>query len=276
MAGHVLVRYLTEKGHEVTAVSRDGEGTQLKLDLRNYAELEDALRLIKPEVVVNAAGILNDAAKERQKEAIIINSLLPHRLSKWGDKLGYRLIHISTDCVFSGLGGPYDESRKPDGTSAYAKTKSLGEVKRAGHMTIRTSIIGPELKRDGIGLFHWFMAQEGTLNGYSRVFWNGVTTIELAAFIEQMLQSPLDGIVHLAANGKISKHELLLLLRDVFRNGHDVDIQPCDKFHHDKSLMSTRSDMTYAVPGYPEMLRQMAEWMKGHEELYAQYRLDGI
>ncbi|MEK3883089.1 SDR family oxidoreductase [Paenibacillus sp. PL2-23] len=282
MAGHMLVQYLTERGHDVTAVKRRGTDSplntrQVHLDLRDHDRLLAALSQLRPDTVVNAAGILNDAAAERAEEARLINSLLPHRLAEWGDKLGYRLIHISTDCVFSGQDGPYNETAEPDGTSAYAVSKSLGEVMQAGHLTIRTSIIGPELKRDGIGLFHWFMMQEGKLSGYSRVYWNGVTTLELASFVDRMLANPLDGIVHLSASERVSKHELLMLFREAFRNGHHVDIEPCDKLQHDKSLLNTRSDMApYPVPDYPEMLRRLAEWMKDHEELYAQYRLDGI
>src|SRR5690606_27782525 len=107
------------------------------------------------------------------------------------------LIHISTDCVFSGKKGDYIETDQKDGSSVYAQSKSLGEITGDNILTIRTSIIGPELKNNGIGLFHWFMSQQGQIQGYSNVFWNGVTTLELAKVIHRLINKQMDGLIHI-------------------------------------------------------------------------------
>ncbi|MCG3055850.1 sugar nucleotide-binding protein, partial [Escherichia coli] len=135
-----------------------------------------------------------------------------------------KLIHISTDCVFLGDKGNYTESDAPDGTSIYAQSKQLGEIISDKHLTVRTSIIGPELKTDGIGLFLWFMKQTGKIKGYKRALWNRVTTIELAKAIEVFIQQDVTGLYHLATEPKISKFDLLQLMKEVFQKD-DVTIE---------------------------------------------------
>lgn len=269
MAGHLLRGWLSEQGYRIVATDRNGAEGLHKLDLRDTERLRHMLSTERPEVVINAAGLLNEAAEKRLQEAVWVNSLLPHRLAEYGDELGYRLVHISTDCVFSGKTGSYAESSLPDGTSVYAKTKSLGEVDSPNHLTIRTSIIGPELKRDGIGLLHWFLTREGPVEGYENVYWNGVTTLELAKFIRWSLGRPLGGLVHLAAERKVSKHELLLMMKEAFAK--DIDVLPSAKQWNDKSLLGTRADCGYKVASYEEMLRELAEWMKKHGDRYGHY-----
>lgn len=273
MAGHLLTQWLSRGGFDVIATQRSGAeaAPYASLDLRDGNELEQLLKSHKPDAVINAAGLLNDEAKLRLREAVEINSLLPHRLADYGDELGFRLIHISTDCVFSGISGPYEETRTADGSTAYAKSKSLGEVVRPNHLTIRTSIIGPELKSDGIGLMHWFLRENGPVLGYSRVYWNGVTTLELAKCIGWTLEHPLDGLVHLTGRRKLSKHKLLQMMNAVFQKG--AVITPCSKLHHDKSLLNTREDFAYAVPDYPAMLKELAQWMVELRHLYPHYNL---
>ncbi|MFF2888431.1 sugar nucleotide-binding protein [Paenibacillus sp. NPDC057967] len=273
MAGHLLTLWLSRNGCEVIATQRTGAAPApyTRLDLRDEKRLGLMLKQHKPDAVINAAGLLNEDAKLRLREAVEINSLLPHRLADYGDELGFRLFHISTDCVFSGISGPYEESRTADGATAYAKSKSLGEVIRPNHLTIRTSIIGPELKADGIGLMHWFLRENGPVQGYSRVFWNGVTTLELAKFIGWTLNQPLDGLVHLTGHKKLSKHRLLQIMNAVFRRG--ISITPCSKLHYDKSLLNTREDIVYAAADYPAMLEELAHWMGEHRHLYPHYDL---
>ncbi|MDF2834362.1 MAG: NAD(P)-dependent oxidoreductase [Paenibacillus sp.] len=269
MAGHVLCGWLSEQGDRITATGRNGAEGLYPLDLRDTERLRHLLATERPEVVINAAGLLNEAAEKRLQESIWVNSLLPHRLAEYGDELGFRLVHISTDCVFSGKTGSYTESSLPDGTSVYAKTKSLGEVVSPNHLTIRTSIIGPELKRDGIGLLHWFLMREGPVEGYSNVYWNGVTTLELAKFIGWSLGQPIGGLVHLAAERKVSKHELLLLMKEAFAK--DIDVVSSAKQWNDKSLIGTREDCGYKVAPYEEMLRELAGWMKKRGDRYGHY-----
>jgi len=275
MAGHLLTLWLSRGGFDVIATQRSGkeEAPYTSLDLRDGKLLAELLRRHKPDVVINAAGLLNEEARHRIREAVEINSLLPHSLADYGDELGFRLIHISTDCVFSGISGPYEETRTADGATAYAKSKSLGEVIRPNHLTIRTSIIGPEVKRDGIGLMHWFLQEKDPVQGYSRVYWNGVTTLELAKFIGWTLEHSFGGLVHLTGKRKLSKHKLLQMMNAVFQKR--ATITPCNRLHHDMSLLNTREDLAYEVPDYPAMLNELAQWMGEHRQLYPHYDLPG-
>ncbi|MDQ6423509.1 SDR family oxidoreductase [Paenibacillus sp. LHD-117] len=272
MAGHMIVDYLESRGYDIWFTVRSDKGYSpssklVTLDVRDQSAVHRCLLDVKPDVVVNATGLLNDDAAYRKREAIYVNSLFPHLLSGLGSKLGFRLIHISTDCVFSGAEGGYDETSPADGLTYYAKSKSLGEVTDPPDVTIRTSIIGPELKPNGIGLFHWLMGQQGVIKGYSNVFWNGVTTLELAKAIEDVMLASVSGIVHLAVPDKISKYELLLLIKDTF-DRDSVIIVPNGEIFSDKSLASTRSDFRIQPAPYPVMIRELKTWMDHSERNY--------
>ena len=128
------------------------------------------------------------------------NSLLPHHLQSISEEIGAKLIHISTDCVFSGKTGSYTESSLRDADDVYGRTKALGEIISNQHLTIRTSIVGPELKINGEGLLHWFLTStEKELNGFSKVFWGGVTTVELAKAIEFAISHDINGVWNLCS-----------------------------------------------------------------------------
>jgi dTDP-4-dehydrorhamnose reductase len=262
MAGHIITAYfkLLEK-YEVYYTSRDPEDKDaIFLDVTNLTKLEEIIDYIKPDITINCIGILNAAAEKDIKLAFQVNSLLPHQLVKLMERHQGKLIHISTDCVFSGAKGNYIESDIPDGTTFYAQSKQLGEIISNNHLTIRTSIIGPELKSDGIGLFLWFMSQKGKIRGYKNVLWNGVTTLELAKAIDQMITSNVTGLFQLGAVEKISKYELLLLIKDIF-NREDIEIVPDYQVIQDRTIKSTRNDFTYHVPDYPTMIKEMRAWL---------------
>lgn len=265
MAGHVLLDYFQKRDrYDVwgTARSIDASSKMVCLDVHERAQLVKTIEYIRPDAVINAIGLLNDDAAHRVNEAIDVNARLPHFLAEIGQHHSFKLIHISTDCVFSGLKGNYNETDVTDGTSIYAKTKSLGEVIDDTNLTIRTSIIGPELKPNGIGLFQWFSQQEGPVYGYRRVYWNGVTTLELAKAIEWTLTRDITGLIHLAGPAKISKFELLQLFKQIF-NRDEVDVIPCDEPKSDKTLVNTRPDFTFEVKSYVQMLRELHGWMEG-------------
>ncbi|NOV04268.1 dTDP-4-dehydrorhamnose reductase family protein [Paenibacillus planticolens] len=268
MAGHMLRDYFARQhDYEVWTTVRSADPSDtgaLSLDVRNDEHLRHLLNQIKPDAVINAAGLLNEEARTRQAEAIYVNSLFPHQLAMYAEQYLFRLFHISTDCVFSGSRGDYTEWDPTDALSVYGKSKSLGEVYSPNAVTIRTSIIGPELKQSGIGLFHWFMQQKGDIQGYRRVFWNGVTTLELAKAIEWCFHHPIHGLVHLAGQPKLSKYELLLMLQQQFH--HDaITIHYNDDMKSDKSLVSTRADFTYPVSSYPQMIADLHAWMNQHQ-----------
>jgi dTDP-4-dehydrorhamnose reductase len=172
--------------------------------------------------------------------------------------------------VFSGLNGPYEERSDYDGGLFYDRSKALGEVKNSKDLTLRMSIIGPELKVDGTGLFHWFMAQSGEVPGYINVIWNGITTIELAKAIVAAINQNLNGVYHLTPTETISKCDLLNLLKVTF--ARDVTMRATLGIASNRTLLNTRKDFDYEVPGYEQMIREMREWMEARPGLYAQYR----
>ncbi|MCP3773554.1 sugar nucleotide-binding protein [Paenibacillus sp. MZ04-78.2] len=272
MAGHVLLRYLAaHTSYEVFYTTEYGKsdceyplpGAALRLDASDSVMVDKLVEAVRPELIVNAHGIMYDAARQRELEAVRINGLFPHQLAELADRLQARLVQISTDSVFLGDRGRYEERHVPDGTTAYARTKALGEVVRAPHLTIRTSLIGPELREEGSGLLPWFLRQRGEIRGFVRVPWNGVTTLELARFIHYTAErgDRLSGIVHLTAAETISKYELLERMRRIF-DKQDVRIRPDDAVALDRTLRSTRPELDFAVPGHDRMLEELREWMQ--------------
>lgn len=272
MAGHVIKDYLLEsEGAEVWWTIRGLPTTanELTLHAEDSEQLRRVVEKVRPDVVVNAVGVLNEAADQNPITAIQINSILPHQLKQLGTTYAFRVIHISTDCVFSGQAGGYTEMSPTDGMSMYARTKSLGELHDAPHLTIRTSIVGPELKPSGIGLFHWFMHQSDLVRGYQNVYWNGVTTLELAKFIRSCLSGAPTGLIHLCHPQPVSKLELLRQFQETF-DKQDVTIVPALEPVSDRTLTCTRSDVHWAVPPYAVMIREMREWMESHsKEMYS-------
>jgi dTDP-4-dehydrorhamnose reductase len=273
MAGHMIKDYLTEAtSYEIyyTIRGNSEEERCFTLDVLDEQSVEALLKQLKPDVVINTTGLLNDNAASLFMEAIYVNSLFPHKLSLYGRQYGFKVIHISTDCVFSGDRGDYTENERKDGTSVYAKTKSLGEIIDNSNITIRTSIIGPELKKEGTGLFHWFMHQSGEILGYQSVYWNGVTTLELAKAIEWLIPRSISGLVQLTGAKKISKLELLNLIKKEFKRDSIV-IKAYDQVKSDKSLLNTRSDFLYKASSYSQMLAELKGWMDSRKKGIYQY-----
>lgn len=274
MAGHVVLHYLLERGLRVHDVARDHQFFEPKwcLDVRDLTTLGKVIEENGYTHVVNCVGVLNQAVDNNPAEGILLNSYLPHFLATTLDKVGGRLIHISTDCVFSGEKGNYTENDRKDGYTLYAQTKSVGEVTYGDHLTIRTSIIGPELKQNGIGLMHWFLQQQGNIKGYTNAYWSGVTTLELAKTIFWDLeQQQLKGLIHLTNNKKISKYKLLGLLQQEIGNDKITGIDPYPDYYTDKSLVNTRADMSYLVPDYPKMLAELKDWIARDNITYKLY-----
>lgn len=262
MAGHMLVDYFKRCApYTVFYTTRERKQNDgLYLDVRDTLLVDKLIESVAPDVVINCVGILNKHADLKVLEAYWVNSFFPHYLKDAVEKVNGKVIHISTDCVFTGDRGNYSEKDVPDGTSLYAKTKALGEVTNRSHLTIRTSIVGPEIRKHGIGLFQWFMQQQGTVYGYKNVIWNGVTTLELAKAIHYMIDHKTEGLIHLHAPQKISKYDLLKLFQREFN--HDrVQIVPDGSLHQDRTLVSTRTDFQYNTGNYEQMLRELREWM---------------
>src|SRR4051794_34454853 len=197
-----------------------------------------ALDETQPEAVVNCIGIVKQAVEDPEP-AIRVNALFPHRLAAACRERDIRLIHVSTDCVFSGQAGGYMESDLPDPVDTYGRSKLLGEPATPGALTIRTSMIGRELATSH-GLLEWFLAQSGgSVRGFERAVFSGPTTPVLSRAIADVIERhhDLEGLWHVSA-APIAKHDLLLLLRDAFEL--DLDIEPDDSVAIDRSLDSSR------------------------------------
>lgn len=274
MAGHVIGQYLKEKGHLVAGFAKQ-ESPICKTvigDARNVKDIENALKTASDsDVVVNCIGVLNRQVDKKLSDGIYLNSVLPHFLAEKLKDSTAKLIHISTDCVYEGTRGKYTEKDFPDSISYYGRTKSLGEVIDDKNLTLRTSIVGPELKADGIGLFHWFMSQRGPVEGYRKVIWSGVTTLQLAKAIEEDRIKQQTGLYHLVNNKTICKYDLLNLFNLYCRNMH-IEIIENNTIVSDRSIMNTKNKNIFSIPGYEEMVIEMMRWIKNHPELYQQYR----
>ena len=277
MAGHVIFDYFNSLAdYDVFGIARNIKSNQYlyNLDVTNLDALNSIVVENKFDVIINCIGILNKDAEDNPEKAIWFNSYFPHYLEQITKNTNTKLIHISTDCVFSGKKGHYTEENTKDGEGFYAQSKALGEVVNEKDTTIRTSIIGPELNTNGIGLFHWFMSQpsDASLNGYYKAFWTGLTTLELAKVIHAIINQKITGLIQVVPQDKINKFELLRLFNSIYRN-NSLSILKGEKYAVDKSLLSIRKDFDYKVPTYEQMLIEQKKWISDHSHLYNHYSL---
>lgn len=272
MAGHIISLYFKERGHDVTGFATRPIDFVKSIvgDAMNIQSLKKILLEGNYDVVINCIGLLNQFADNNPSNAVFLNSYLPHFVENILKKTLTKFIQMSTDCVFAGNTGPYYEDSLRDGQSFYDRTKALGEIENSKDLTFRNSIIGPDIKENGIGLFNWFMKQTGTIYGYSGAIWTGVTTLTLAKAMERAIEVNLTGIYNLVNNTSINKYELLNLFNKHFRN-NEIIIQKSDKIQLDKSLRSSRTDFDFVVPTYEEMIIEMKEWIDNHKSLYPNY-----
>jgi dTDP-4-dehydrorhamnose reductase len=272
MAGHVITIFLKERGHDVTAFSRRPfEHTRNIIgDVTDFSSIKKVIEEEQYDAIINAVGILNNKAEDNKPLAVLINSYLPHYLSYITKSINTKIIHMSTDCVFSGKTGRYKEHSFKDGETFYDRSKALGEIENDKDLTFRNSIVGPDINQGGIGLLNWFMKQENQINGYTKALWTGVTTLTLANAIEKALEQNLTGLYNLVNNEIISKHELLELFNKHLKN-NIIPIIPSSAVVVDKSLINNRTDFNFIVPSYEQMIIEMKAWIDKHKELYPYY-----
>jgi dTDP-4-dehydrorhamnose reductase len=239
------------------------------VEVTSFETVVSACHTVQPDVIINAVGIVKqlDAAKD-PVASVEVNALFPHRLSRLCREGGIRLVHISTDCVFSGRGGMYTEEDLPDPIDTYGTTKLTGEVLDGEALTIRTSIIGRELDTNH-GLVEWFLSNTGgSVKGFTRAVFSGFPTLVLADIIGDIIESHADlsGVYHVAAE-PIDKYGLLCLLREAY-NVH-VEIEPDDAVHVDRSLDGTtfRETTGFAPASWPDLVKVMADDSTPYEEL---------
>jgi dTDP-4-dehydrorhamnose reductase len=231
-----------------------------RVDAADPASVERALDAVRPDVIVNAIGIVKQlAAAADPVVSIGINALFPHQLARFAAARGARLVHISTDCVFSGRAGAYTEDDPADADDLYGRSKRLGEVTGPGALTIRTSIVGRELS-GAHGLVEWFLSQRGgRVEGFTRAWFSGLTTAALAEVLARVIErhADLTGLYHVAAD-RIDKHALLRLIDDAFGTG--VSITPDDEVVIDRSLNAARfrAATGWTPPSWPDMVTALA------------------
>jgi len=276
LIGHQVHNYLKDNGgyelYNIAYRNKLQEDTIL-IDARDEKNLIEQIISIKPQYIVNCIGILIGGSNKDPENAIFLNSYMPHRLRRLADKINAKLIHISTDCVFSGdKKNPYVETDEKDGRGVYAKTKGLGEIINGKHLTLRTSVVGPELKKDGEELFHWFMNQSNSVSGFTKAIWSGVTTIELAKAVKWSIDNNITGLYHITNNSSISKYELLKLFQKHVKK--DIDITPVDGKNVNKSFIDTRLLINYKIPSYEQMVIDMASLIFKNKSLYSHYKID--
>jgi dTDP-4-dehydrorhamnose reductase len=275
MLGHQLLRRLGA-AHEVYVTLRrnsesyasfglfDAGRTRFGVDARAPERLQEAIASTRPDAVINAIGIVKQRAEANDIiQSLEINALLPHRLAVMCGAVGARLVHLSTDCVFSGRRGNYLETDVSDAEDLYGRTKYLGETSGEHCITLRTSIIGRELDRKA-GLLEWFLAQRGVVSGYTKAVFSGFTSLEMARIIEKILTTPtpLSGLYHVSSE-PISKFELLELIRDAL--GLPTKIEPYDGLQCDRSLDSSRfrGAFGYRPPSWKAMVEELAQDIRG-------------
>ena len=274
MAGHIIALYLKEQGHKVVGFARSKSdfvdtviGDAFDTDL-----IEKCIKKGAYDVVINCIGMLNQFAENDKAAASFLNGYLPHFLAKITKGTQTQLIHMSTDCVFSGKTGPYTENSIPDGATFYDRSKALGEVIDDKNLTLRNSIVGPDIKATGIGLLNWFMQQEGEVNGYTGAMWTGQTTLQLAKTMEAAAKAKVSGLINAVPSTNISKYELLKLFNHYLRND-EIKVNPVEGIVADKTLIRTNNSFDYQIPDYETMIREMAEWIRNHKELYPHYKI---
>lgn len=275
MAGHLISLYFKEQGYEVVGFARSVSTLIDKTIIGDASDMAFVKQTIEEgnyDAVINCIGLLNQFAENNKAMAVLLNGYLPHYLVEITKGKKTRVIHMSTDCVFAGNDGPYYEDSLPNGSTFYDRSKAMGEINNDKDLTFRNSIIGPDIKKSGIGLFNWFMRQEGPIGGFTGAIWTGVTTYTLAKAMEQALKENLTGLYNLVNNESINKFDLCSLFNKYFRNG-EVKINPDDKLQLDKSLRRKRKDFSFVVPSYEQQIKEMREWVCVHRELYPHYNV---
>lgn len=273
MLGHAVMRVLTQVPDlSVAGTVRSEHALRLMpeylrdqvvvgVDVTNPDCLTQLFGSVRPGVVINCVGLVKQLAQcEDPLVTIPINSLLPHRLAHLCNAAGARLIHVSTDCVFSGTKGMYRDDEPSDAKDLYGRSKYLGEVDYPWAVTLRTSIIGHELG-SAHGLVGWFLGQSGPVKGYTRAIFSGFPTVEFARIVRDfVIPNPEIHGVHNVSSMAISKFDLLQLISSAY--GRTTRIVPDDSVIIDRSLDSSRfcAVTGYSPPPWSELVRNMEEF----------------
>jgi len=257
MAGHMIAKYLSSVGHEVSTCSRTKGDYRLDIERMSHFTLQNfKSEFEKFDYVVNCIGFLVNDSIENPDKAILINGMFPHYLENLLKDTNTRIIHLSTDCVFDGVKGNYIESDVHTETNMYGRSKSIGELNNDKDVTFRMSIIGTDIDANGTGLLNWMLTNtDTTVTGWDNHMWNGMTTLQLAKCIDQYMQDPkFTGVYHIVDNNiSINKHDLLCLINDVFDCNKTI-VRAQTPSNVNKILVDTRQIIDFNIPDYVTQL----------------------
>jgi len=276
MLGHTLWECLPRRFPDTYTTIRKGKGDYGDdhlfgsdrvidhIDVMDFRMLEGALRVIKPDVILNCIGITKRHEEPKNPiPSITLNAILPHKLAKLAADVNAKLIHFSTDCVFDGKTGHYSDNAPTNATDLYGRTKALGEVTGNNALTLRSSFIGKEL-REGTELLEWFLSQKNTVRGFNNAIYTGLTTLELCRVIEKLLLDYPDasGLYNVSSE-PINKFDLLRLIGEKMHRS--VEIIPEESFHCDRSLDSERfrRNFGYTPPTWTKMVEELSQEYRG-------------
>ena len=258
---YATVRQAVEESPAATLASSSDGHFIGGVDVSNFEAVDALLDEVEPDVLINCVGVIKqrDAAHD-SIESITINSLLPHLLTEKCALIGARVIHFSTDCVFDGEKGAYEESDPSDAKDLYGRTKYLGEISSPGSLTLRSSIIGRELYNNA-SLIEWFLSQDGNkVRGFAKALYAGLTTNRMSALVRDLIvdHPDLSGMYQVSGPW-INKYDLLLLVRDAYEL--DIEIERDEDVDIDRTLVGDRfsADTGFVAPSWQEMVTEMAD-----------------
>lgn len=234
-----------------------------RIDASDFQSLCDVLAAVAPDIILNCIGITKRRElADNPAECIRLNALLPHELVAWGTERGVKIINFSTDCVFDGLTGSYSEQSPISARDLYGRTKALGEIRSENALTIRSSFIGPELQ-EGTELVEWFLSQRGTVKGFTNAIYSGITTLELARVVEDIIihHPACTGLYHISSD-PISKYDLLREILNCMEL--PINLIPDGVFKCNRSLDSRRfrSEYNYTPPSWKSMVSELTTYMQ--------------
>lgn len=258
VVGHAVALYFSEACHEVIC-SNDTSEDSIKHLLANHCF----------DAIINCTAVVNNAAEDDKAGAAYLNSYLPHLLEKLTAGTNTKVVHRSTDCIFSGEKGQYTLDDWPDAKSFYARSKAVGELNNGKDITIRVSLIGPAQDVKDESLLNWFLNQKGIIKGFANAIWTGLTTLEYAKTIESLLKQKAYGVFQAAPSASISKYELINLFEEFFPGGRTII--KVDNNRVDKSLVPFWADYDIQIKGYKEQVAEMKTWIDKHPGLYPAY-----
>lgn len=275
MAGHLISAYMTSQCYDVTGFDRCKPMYCTHAIVGDARQTDQLVQIIQNghfDAVINCIGILNQYAENDKALSSYLNAYFPHFLADITHNTSTQIVHMSTDCVFSGSRGGYTETDLCDGTSFYDRSKALGELDDDKNITLRNSIVGPDINPKGIGLLNWFLLSQGDIEGYTGSIWTGQTTLQLAKTMEAAIKQHASGLYNTVPDTSISKYDLLKLFNRYFFS-NERNITPTSGKSADKSLIRTRFMFDYRIPDYELMVRELAEWISSHIDMYPHYHL---